>query len=71
MAANALVPTPLAEEGARSLWRLTQIHVLDLQSAVAGDLSLEQKWRRNRVVARATRERPRKRHRAHPDATMR
>jgi hypothetical protein len=59
------------EAGARSLWRLTQIHVLDLQSAVAGDLSLEQKRRRNRVVARATRERPRKRHRAHSDATMR
>lgn len=58
------------ETGARSLWRLTQIHVLDLQSAVAGDLSLAQKRRRNRVVARATRERPRKRHRVHSDASM-
>jgi hypothetical protein len=45
--------------------------MMDLQCAVAGDQPLAQKRRRNRVIWRATRERPRKRHRAHSDATMR
>jgi len=45
--------------------------MMDLQCAVAGDQPLAQKRRRNRVILRATRERPRKRHRAHSDATMR
>lgn len=56
--------------GPRSLWRLTQIHVMDLRTAVAGDMSLQQKRRRSHVVARATRERPRRRHRRHADGTM-
>jgi hypothetical protein len=45
--------------------------MMDLQCAVAGDQPLAQKRRRNRVIWRATRERPRTRHRAHSDATMR
>lgn len=59
------------ESGSRSLWRLTQIHVMDLQQAVGGDMPLEHKRRRSRIVARATRERPRKRHRASSNAIMR
>ena len=38
--------------GALSLWRLTQIHLLDVQSAVAGGRPRQQKRRRSRVVAR-------------------
>jgi hypothetical protein len=56
--------------GPLSLWRLTQIRVIDLRTVVAGDMSLQQKRRRSHVVARATRERPRRRHRDHADETM-
>ena len=60
-----LQPTP------PSVWRWSHIHVLDLQNAIAGTSSPQQRAQKSQRVDQIIRERPRKRHSTHASAKLR